>query len=227
MTEEQFRHAIHGQHPVSGEQLVKHVEARRYRNKYGKQIETSTHRAGWDATFSCPKSLVLLAYMSGDGELKKGVWEDHISSVKDALEEMEKYSCARVSKDKWAKSGKMLAAVFHHERARPDDRTGYASPEIHTHAVFMNFTKTEDGKIHAMQEREIFKAQAYLTAVYRIRMAERMQKRGVALRIDRETGAPEVAGITREYIEAASVRHEEINRKAREMQRGWRLKASG
>ncbi len=225
MTEEQFRHAIHGQHPVSGEQLIKHVEARRYRNKYGKQIETSTHRAGWDATFSCPKSLVLLAYMSGDEELKKGVWEDHIASVKDALEEMEKYSCARISKDKWAKSGKMLAAVFHHERARPDDRTGYAAPEIHTHAVFMNFTETEDGKIHAMQEREIFRAQAYLTAVYRIRMAEKMQKRGVVLRIDRETGAPEVAGITRDYIEAASVRNDEINRKAREML--TRLEAEG
>jgi len=225
MTEEQFRHAIHGQHPVSGEQLIKHVEARRYRNKYGKQIETSTHRAGWDATFSCPKSLVLLAYMSGDEELKKGVWEDHIASVKDALEEMEKYSCARVSKDKWAKSGKMLAAVFHHERARPDDRTGYAAPEIHTHAVFMNFTETEDGKIHAMQEREIFRAQAYLTAVYRIRMAEKMQKRGVVLRIDSETGAPEGAGITRDYIEAASVRNDEINRKAREML--TRLEAEG
>src|SRR5262245_62724824 len=90
MTEEQFRHAIHGQHPVSGEQLIKHVEARRYRNKYGKQIETSTHRAGWDATFSCPKSLVLLAYMSGDEELKKGVWEAHIASVMGALEEVEK-----------------------------------------------------------------------------------------------------------------------------------------
>jgi conjugative relaxase-like TrwC/TraI family protein len=162
---------------------------------------------------------VLLAYMSGDGELKKGVWEDHISSVKDALEEMEKYSCARVSKDKWERSGKMLAAVFHHERARPDDRTGYAAPEIHTHAVVMNMTVGGDGKVRAMQEREFFRSQSFLTAVYRIRMAERVQRRGVRLRIDRETGAPEVAGITRAYIEAASVRKEEINRKARDMQK--------
>jgi conjugative relaxase-like TrwC/TraI family protein len=225
MTEEQFRHAINGQHPVSGEQLVKHVEARRYHNKHGKQIETSTHRAGWDATFSCPKSLVLLAYMSGDEDLKKGIWQDHIASVNDALAEMEKYSCARVSKDKWAKSGKMLAAVFHHERARPDDRTGYAAPEIHTHSVIMNMTMAEDGKVRAMQEREFFRSQSFLTAVYRIRMAERAQRRGVKLRIDRETGAPEVEGITREYIEAASVRSEEINRKAREMQ--TRLEAEG
>ena len=100
MTEEQFRHGINGQHPVSGEQLIKHVEARKYRNRHGKWIETSTHRAGWDATFSAPKSLVILAYMSGDEELKRGVWEVHIASVKDALDEMEKYSCARVSKDK-------------------------------------------------------------------------------------------------------------------------------
>jgi conjugative relaxase-like TrwC/TraI family protein len=225
MTEEQFRQAINGQHPVNGEQLVKHVEARRYLNKHGKQIETSAHRAGWDATFSCPKSLVLLAYMSGDEELKRGVWEDHIASVKDALAEMEKYSCARVSKDRWERSGKMLTAVFHHERARPDDRTGYAAPEIHTHSVIMNMTTTEDGKVRAMQEREFFRSQSFLTAVYRIRMAERAQRRGVKLRIDRETGAPEVAGITREYIEAASVRSEEINRKAREMQK--RLEAEG
>jgi len=225
MTEEQFRHAINGRHPVNGEQLVRHVEARRYRNKHGKWIETSTHRAGWDATFSAPKSLVLLAYMSGDEELKRGVWEDHIASVQGALAEMEKYSCARVSKDRWAKSGKMLAAVFHHERARPDDRTGYAAPEIHTHAVIMNMTVAEDGKVRAMQEREFFRSQNFLTAVYRIRMAERMQRRGVKLRIDRETGAPEVVGITREYIEAASVRNEEIHRKAREMQK--RLEAEG
>src|SRR5262245_12001501 len=225
MTEEQFRHGINGQHPVSGEQLVKHVEARKYRNRHGKWIETSTHRAGWDATFSAPKSLVILAYMSGDEELKRGVWEDHIASVKDALEEMEKYSCARVSKDKWEKTGKMLAAVFHHERSRPDDRTGYASPEIHTHAVIMNMTVAEDGKACAREEREFFRSQSFLTAVYRIRMAERAQRRGVRLRIDRETGAPEVMGITRDYIEAASVRKEEINRKAREMQK--RLEAEG
>jgi conjugative relaxase-like TrwC/TraI family protein len=225
MAEEQFRHAINGRHPVNGEQLVRHVEARRYRNKHGKWIETSAHRAGWDATFSAPKSLVILAYMSGDEELKQGVWEDHIASVKEALAEMEKYSCARVSKDRWERSGKMLAAVFHHERARPDDRTGYAAPEIHTHAVIMNMTVAEDGKVRAMQEREFFRSQSFLTAVYRIRMAERMRRRGVKLRIDRETGAPEVVGITREYIEAASVRSGEINRKAREMQ--TRLEANG
>ena len=225
IAEAQFQHAINGQHPVGGEQLIKHVEARRYRNRYGKQIETSTHRAGWDATFSAPKSLVILAYMSGDEELKRGIWEDHIASVKDALAELEKYSCARVSKDKWERSGKMLAAVFHHERARPDDKSGYAAPEIHTHSVIMNMTVTEDGKVRAMQEREFFRSQSFLTAVYRIRMAERAQRRGVKLRIDQETGAPEVAGITRAYIEAASVRHEEINRKARDMQA--RLEAEG
>jgi len=119
----------------------------------------------------------------------------------------------------------MLAAVFHHERSRPDDRTGYAAPEIHTHAVIMNMTVAEDGRVRAMQEREFFRSQSFLTAVYRIRMAERAQRRGVKLRIDRETGAPEVAGITRAYIEAASVRNEEINRKARDMQN--RLEAEG
>jgi conjugative relaxase-like TrwC/TraI family protein len=225
MTKEQFYRAIEGQHPVSGKQLVKHIQARKYINKYGEEIETSTHRAGWDATFSCPKSLVILAYMSGDEELRKSIWEGHIASVMDALAEMEKYVGVRINKGKWEKSGKMLGAVFHHERARPDDTTGYAAPEIHTHVLIMNFSESEDGKVHAMQERELFKAQAYGTAIYRIRLAEQLQKRGIQLRVDRKTGAPEVAGITRDYIEAASVRSSEIKRKAREIQA--RMEAEG
>src|SRR5215475_1294985 len=54
VTQEQFLRVIEGKDPNTGEPLIRHVESRKYTNKHGKEVETSEHRAGWDATFSMP-----------------------------------------------------------------------------------------------------------------------------------------------------------------------------
>jgi conjugative relaxase-like TrwC/TraI family protein len=59
--DEHFARLSEGQHPESSAQLVKHQPARTYENEYGKQITSAEHRAGWDATFSAPKSVSLAA----------------------------------------------------------------------------------------------------------------------------------------------------------------------
>src|SRR6266581_5194694 len=59
--EEQFHRLSEGQHPITGEQLVRHQTAREYLNERGGKIKTMEHRAGWDATFSAPKSVSLTA----------------------------------------------------------------------------------------------------------------------------------------------------------------------
>jgi hypothetical protein len=50
------------------------------------------HRAGWDATFSAPKSVSLTALVGGDDRVR----EAHRESVRVALDEMEKYAQARI-----------------------------------------------------------------------------------------------------------------------------------
>jgi TrwC relaxase len=45
---------------------VQHQPARTYENEYGKEITSVEHRAGWDATFSAPKSVSLTALVRGD-----------------------------------------------------------------------------------------------------------------------------------------------------------------
>jgi len=54
---EEFQRLIRGQNPYTGEQIIKHVPSKTYANKFGKQITTTTHRAGWDLTFNTPKSI--------------------------------------------------------------------------------------------------------------------------------------------------------------------------
>src|SRR5579862_9758320 len=61
VTEEQFQRLSEGQHPITGEQLVHHQTPREYTNERGEQIRTMEHRAGWDATFSAPKTVSLTA----------------------------------------------------------------------------------------------------------------------------------------------------------------------
>src|SRR5438105_2625693 len=40
-----------GQHPLTGDVLVRHQKAVMYLNRRGKPVKTMAHRAGWDATF--------------------------------------------------------------------------------------------------------------------------------------------------------------------------------
>ena len=58
---EDFAKLSQGQHPQTGEQLVRQRASYEYQDADGKTIKTMEHRAGWDATFSAPKSVSLTA----------------------------------------------------------------------------------------------------------------------------------------------------------------------
>ena len=77
VTEEQFAQLANGQHPETGEQLIRHRESREYKNDRGEAVKTMEHRAGWDATFSAPKSVSLTALVGGDERVR----EAHRASV--------------------------------------------------------------------------------------------------------------------------------------------------
>jgi conjugative relaxase-like TrwC/TraI family protein len=152
--EVQFARLANGQHPTMGEQLVRHNPAREYLNERGKKVTTMEHRAGWDATFSAPKSVSLTALVGGDGEVRRA----HHESVSVALNELEKYVQARIGGNLPAETtGKWVAASFEHDSARPV--AGYAAPQLHTHVVFFNLTETKNGETRAVQPRELYRSQ--------------------------------------------------------------------
>ena len=71
VNEQQFARLAEGQHPETGEQLVRHQTAREYVNAEGETVRTMEHRAGWDATFSAPKSVSLTALVGGDNRVRE------------------------------------------------------------------------------------------------------------------------------------------------------------
>jgi conjugative relaxase-like TrwC/TraI family protein len=213
--EEQFRRLSDGQHPTTGEQLVRFQTARQYVNEQGDTVKAMEHRAGWDATFSAPKSVSLTALVGGDERVR----EAHRASVGVALDELERYVQARLGGNLPPETtGKWVAAKFEHDSARPVN--GYAAPQLHTHVVFFNLTETENGGIRPLQPQELYRTQQYATAVYRSELAHRLQKLGYEIEHGK-SGQPEIKGYSREYLEASSPRRKQIEEHlAKENQRG-------
>src|SRR4029077_1761172 len=212
---EHFARLSEGQHPHSEEQLVRHQVSRTYEGKFGKEVTSAEHRAGWDATFSAPKSVSLTALVGGDNRVR----EAHRESVRVALRELERYTQARIGNVHAPETtGKFIAATFEHDTARPVD--GYAAPQLHTHAVIFNMTERENGpengkQMRALQPHEMFVSQRYATAVYRSELALRLGRLGYELERGKH-GQPEVRGYSKEYLEASSPRREQIKDHLRE-----------
>ncbi|HKV27307.1 MAG TPA: MobF family relaxase [Candidatus Acidoferrales bacterium] len=212
---EHFQRLSEGQHPITGEQLVQHRAARAYINERGDKVKAMEHRAGWDATFSAPKSVSLTALVGEDERVRQA----HQESVSVALAELERYVQARIGGNLPAETtGKWIASRFEHDSARPVD--GYAAPQLHTHVVFFNLTQTESGEVYALQPRELYKTQQYATAVYRSELAARLKALGYEIERGK-SGQTEIKGYSEEYLAASSPRRQQIEAHlAKENQRG-------
>lgn len=201
---DEFRRLSEGQHPQTGEQLVQHRQSFEYQDANGKTIKSVEHRAGWDATFSAPKSVSLTALVGGDNRVR----EAHQMAVTTALGELERYTQARLGGNRPAEStGQFIVAKFAHDTSRPVN--GYAAPQLHTHAVIFNVTERADGTTRALQERGFFESQQFATAVYQSELTFRLRELGYEIASGR-SGAPEVKGYTQEYLDASSQRHSQI-----------------
>jgi conjugative relaxase-like TrwC/TraI family protein len=184
----EFSRLTEGKHPQTEAQMVKHREGKEYTNADGSVTKPVEHRAGWDATFSAPKSVSLTALVGGDDRVR----EAHRVAVTTALNELEKYTHARIGGNNPAEqTGKMIAAKFEHDTARPVN--GYAAPQLHTHAIIFNVTEREDGSTRAIQERTFFESQNYATAVYQSVLTHQLRRLGYEIEPG-QSGAPEIKG---------------------------------
>src|SRR5271170_2867833 len=202
--EEHFARLADGQHPHTAEQLVRHRVVQGYEGADGKTVAPVEHRAGWDATFSAPKSVSLTALVGGDDRAR----EAHRQAVTAALNELEKYTQARIGGNRPAETtGQFVVAKFEHDTARPVE--GYAAPQLHTHAVVFNMTERENAQVRALQERGFFDSQSYATAIYQSHLTYQLRRLGYEIEPGR-SGAPEIKGFTQEYLDASSPRRKQI-----------------
>lgn len=200
----EFARLSEGQHPGTGKQLVSHRVVHEYKNAEGMTVSPVEHRAGWDATFSAPKSVSLTALVGGDDRVR----EAHREAVNVALNELERYTQARIGGNHPSETtGQFAAAKFEHDTARPVD--GYAAPQLHTHVVVFNMTERENGKMCALQPHSLFETQQFATAVYQSHLTYKLRSLGYEIEAGK-SGAPDIKGYTQEYLDASSPRRQQI-----------------
>ena len=200
----EFSRLADGKNPSTDEHMVKYRAAMEYKNADGTTTKAVEHRAGWDATFSAPKSVSLTALVGGDDRVR----DAHRAAVTTALDELERYTQARIGGNNPAEAtGKFIAAKFEHDTARPVD--GYAAPQLHTHAVIFNVTERADGSTRAIQPQGLFDSQNFATAVYQSELTLRLSQLGYEFEPGR-SGAPEIKGYSQEYLDASSPRSRQI-----------------
>ena len=164
------------------------------------------HRPGRDLTFSAPKSVSIAALVGGDDRIV----EAHDRAVTATLAWIEKNAAETRMKDpvtgQMARVGnqKIVAATFRHDTSRNLD------PQLHSHAVLANMVQGEDGKWRSMANEGLYARQKLIGMLYRNELAGGLARLGYGIEKTHADGRFEIAGVSREAVEAFSTRRAEI-----------------
>ena len=191
-----FRAVLEGKVPDgSGRELGR-------RGRDGKLV----HRPGRDVTLSAPKSVSLAALVGGDAR----VVDVHDRAVQATLAWIEGNAAETRMKDpatgRMVREGgqKTVAATFRHDTSRNLD------PQLHTHAVIANMVQGEDGKWRSMANEKLYESKMLIGAIYRSELARGLGRLGYGIEKTHADGRFEIAGVSREVIDAFSTRRAEI-----------------
>jgi len=187
---------IQGKDPSTGERLTK----------------ARGERLGYDLTFSDEKDFSILAATATPG-LRKAIIAAHVEAVKETLAEGLPLVVGR-----WGKGGTHKeqadapVRLVHHMDSRAGD------PQLHTHALLPNLCRAGDRWL-TIEAAELKKAEKALGAIFREKMAQKVEALGFTVERVRETGQGDratgevwhrVAGITDEVRAHFSKRDAEI-----------------
>jgi conjugative relaxase-like TrwC/TraI family protein len=188
---ESFRDLCAGIDPRTGQRIVRGAGPK--------------HRAGWDITFSAPKSLSIL-WMAGDEQQRATLHALHRAAVEDALRFLvdERLVEVRLGPGGYIRepAADVIVGRFDHYTS------GEGDPNIHTHAVLMNVARSGD-KYRTLEPEKLFEYQLVLGAAFRTSLAHRLAAIGFSLR---EAGRNqfEIAGLPQDTIEKFSKRSRQI-----------------
>jgi conjugative relaxase-like TrwC/TraI family protein len=197
---DELQRLLEGRDPTSGVGLGRELRDRTTTD--GRVVKAV---AGFDATFSAPKSLSVWWALTSD----PGLLEAHDIAVTAALEHLERYG----STTRIRHQGRRLhpdtlgltMATFRQTTSRADD------PQLHTHAVISAKVQTDDGRWLALDARFLKRHQRMLGGLYQsVLRAELTHRYGIAWG-PVVNGQAEIVGAPAELLEAFSKRTVQVD----------------
>jgi conjugative relaxase-like TrwC/TraI family protein len=180
-----------------------------------------TRTAGIDMTFSPPKDVSAL-WASASPYRRAQIEAAHRRAVASALARTEREVAVVRRKEggvvRFEKARRLLAAESVHTTsrlARDQQREGVPDPQLHSHVVVIA-AQRQDGKMAAVESRQLFLAARENGAWYRSELAANLKALG--LPIERHAGKDEryfaIRGVSQELSERWSSRARDVDRAA-------------
>ena len=129
-------------------------------------------QAGWDLTFSAPKSVSVLWSLLPP-EAGAIIRECQLEAVRKACQYLE-------DEAGWTRRGKagairekasLIVGLFEHGTSRAGD------PQLHTHALFMNLAVRHDGTTGTIESKPFYQHKMAAGALYRSELAAQLQQK--------------------------------------------------
>ena len=166
--------------------------------------QVENRRAGYDLTFSMPKSASVMAYVAGD----KRVLAANMAAVQKTMAWVEK-NLAEGRRDVEGRkvpvqTGNLVYALFQHDTSRALD------PQGHIHAVIANLTRMPDGKWQALHADKLWSHNSIIGSIYHAFLRAGLERIGYQVELKGKHGTFEISGVPKAVIGEFSQRREEI-----------------
>jgi conjugative relaxase-like TrwC/TraI family protein len=210
-TEKEFLNLCHNLHPQTDEQLTERMNTKRIMvDAEGKIHESANRRVFYDFTFSPAKSVSIAALVGNDKRIIKA----HDEAVTVALRELQTYAASRIRKqNQYAHrlTGNLVGAVFRHDTSRALD------PHLHSHCILFNATRDSvEDSWKALEICEMLSAKKFAENVYYHELVRSLNRFGYRVQ-NNPRGDFEIEGVPKELVKKFSKRHDEIDRKTKEL----------
>ena len=163
------------------------------------------HLAGWDLTFSAPKSVSVL-WSQANPSARQIIQAAQQAAVDRTLQFIETHAAytrrGHGSKIQEPVEG-IVVATFEHSTSRQQD------PQMHTHCLIANTAPRIDGTWGSLDSRHLYRWKMAAGAIYRAELAEQLQQR-LQLGISQDGHSFRVHGIPKAVEKHFSKRAEQI-----------------
>ena len=172
---EQFRNLLRGLSPDGNRKLVRNADSER--------------RAGWDLTWSAPKS-VSVAWSQADGVTREKIEQCLRRAVATGVTYLEKVGgISRRGEDgRIHEAAHLVLACFLHSTSRAQD------PQLHVHSVLNNLGIRRDGSTGTLEPQALYRHQMAAGALFRAELAFALETE-LGLRCRREGRSFELLGV--------------------------------
>lgn len=152
------------------------------------------HRAGWDFTFSAPKSVSMESEVWGRDDARRA----HEIAVQAAMDFLQQYAAQARVNGEIVQTGNLVYARFEHSISRDLD------PQAHTHVLIANTTAVE-GVWYSLSNEKLLEYRATADRIYKNELANQLMQLGYSLRWDSK-GNFEVDSYSRQDLDLYSKR---------------------